>query len=160
MTPPPGYFAREMRREDAGQVHAIELDSFTLPWTRAMFVNEVEHEMGWTRVVLDPTGRIAAFLVCRFLGDAWHVMDLAVRADARRLGLGSFLLDEFVQLTDGGGFDLFLEVRPTNDSAMALYKSRGFDVVGRRPRYYHDTNEDAYVMVRRSSPAIDREGTA
>lgn len=151
VTPPGGFQVREMRVRDVSQVHAIETSSFSLPWTKGMFLNELEHEMGWTRVVLDREGRVAAFLVCRFLGDAWHVMDLAVRAGVRRCGLGRFLLDEFFQATDGGGFDFFLEVRPSNAAAIGLYQSLGFEVAGRRPRYYHDTNEDAFVMIRRTA---------
>ncbi len=157
VTPPDGYQVREMRVGDLHQVHAIETSSFTLPWTRGMFLNELEHEMGWTRVVLDGEGRISAFIVCRFLGDAWHVMDLAVRAGLRRRGLGRFLLAEFFQATDGAGFDFFLEVRPSNAPALALYRSLGFEVAGRRPRYYHDTNEDAYVMIRRTAMVPEAE---
>ena len=147
-----------MRREDTAQVHAIEVASFTLPWTRGMFLNEVENPMAWCRVMLDADNRVVAYLVCRFLGDSWHVMDLAVRADARERGLAAFLLDEFFLATDGGRIDFFLEVRPSNDSAIRLYESRGFEVVGRRPHYYHDTDEDAYVMIRR--PFSDPEATA
>jgi ribosomal-protein-alanine N-acetyltransferase len=157
VTPPAGFQVREMRAGDLGQVHAIETSSFTLPWTKGMFLNELEHEMGWTRVVLDVERRVSAFIVCRFLGDTWHVMDLAVQARVRRRGLGRFLLEEFFQATDGGGFDFFLEVRPSNGSAIALYRSLGFEVVGRRPRYYHDTNEDAFVMIRRTAMVTEAD---
>lgn len=147
--------ARDMRRDDTGEVQAIEVESFTLPWTRRMFLSELENSMGWCRVVTDAHAQVAAYLICRFLGDSWHVMDLAVRKDVRARGLAAFLLDEFFEATDGGHFHFFLEVRPSNEEAIRLYESRGFEVAGRRPHYYHDTGEDALVMMRRPSAEDD-----
>ena len=103
---------------------------------------------GWRHVVLDVGGGIAGYVICRFYGDLWHVMDIATRSDHRRQGIAGYLLDEFLRQTAGTGVPSTLEVRVSNADAISLYQSHGFRAVGRRPGYYHDTGEDALVMER------------
>jgi ribosomal-protein-alanine N-acetyltransferase len=145
-----------MAEVDLEQVLAIERDSFGIPWTWRMFLSELRHEMSWTRVLIAGDQAVGGYLVCRFHGDVWHIMDIAVRADLRGRGLGAALLDEFLTVTSVTNVDYTLEVRPSNSPALRLYRSRGFHAVGRRPGYYHDNREDALIMVR--SEAVTSEG--
>ncbi|MBZ0253853.1 MAG: GNAT family N-acetyltransferase, partial [Candidatus Methylomirabilis sp.] len=76
-----------------------------------------------------------------------HLLNLAVAPAHRRRGLGAALYDETAAaLRVVGARVMFLEVRPSNEAALALYRSRGLEVVGRRRRYYADNGEDAIVM--------------
>lgn len=85
--------------------------------------------------------------------DEGHVLDLAVTPSARGRGIGGVLLAALLDgLRERGATAHTLEVRPTNLAALALYRSAGFVVEGRRPRYYPD-GEDALLLWRR-----DEEG--
>ncbi len=81
------------------------------------------------------------------LFDEAHVTTIGVRPEYRGRGLGELL---FVALIDEAMRRniawLTLEVRVTNETAQNLYRKYGFSVQGRRPRYYSDNNEDAYIM--------------
>ena len=153
MTLATGYSCRAMALEDVGELTEIERQCFGLPWTRQMFLNELEYPYGWRHVVVGIGGGVAGYIICRFYGDLWHVMDLATRADHRRRGIAGHLLDEFLRQTGGTHVPSTLEVRVSNAVAISLYQSRGFREVGKRPGYYHDTHEDALVMERPSDGA-------
>lgn len=160
MTASGGFVLKDMDREDLPGVLNVEAACFALPWTPAMFLQELESAHVWARVVLEGTGRVVAFIVCRLYGDLWHLMDVAVELHLRGRGLGGLLLDDFLAAALPRGADLTLEVRPSNAAALALYKKRGFQVIGIRPRYYSDSGEDALVMTRlgRETPPSDGGG--
>ncbi len=143
-----GVTTRAMRAADVPAVIAIERQSFSLPWTRQMFEDEVRQPLGWREVAVTERGDVAGFLIGRCYPDAWHLMDLAVAPWARRRGVAVRLLAAFIRAADGAGQPAFLEVRPSNEEAQSLYKSQGFSTVGSRKRYYSDTGEDALVMMR------------
>jgi [ribosomal protein S18]-alanine N-acetyltransferase len=144
-----GFALKDMGREDLPGVRRVEAASFAVPWTLAMFLQELDGADVWARVALESTeGRVVGFIVCRLYGDLWHVMDLAVEPHLRGGGLGGLILDDFLAVALPGGVDLTLEVRPSNAAALALYRRRGFQVMGIRPRYYSDSGEDALVMTR------------
>ena len=75
------------------------------------------------------------------------MMNLAVREEYRRQGLGRQLVEALVaRLTQQGSHILLLEVRVSNAPAIALYEQMGFCQVGRRPNYYFKPREDALIM--------------
>ncbi|MFT3944928.1 MAG: GNAT family N-acetyltransferase [Ancrocorticia sp.] len=81
-----------------------------------------------------------------------EILTIAVASAHRGLGLGGLLLDELLAVADEQGSEsVFLEVRSRDGVAQSLYEGRGFEEVGRRPRYYHD--DDALIM-RRDRPAV------
>jgi ribosomal-protein-alanine N-acetyltransferase len=142
----PGYTCRAMAASDIPELVQIERESFSLPWNQQMFLGELDYPYGWRHVVLDAGGAIVGYLVCRYYGDLWHIMDIATHADHRRRGVAAYLFDEFLQQTAATAVPYVLEVRVSNAGAIALYQSRGFQAVGTRRGYYHDTAEDALVM--------------
>ncbi|WP_241665510.1 GNAT family N-acetyltransferase [Teichococcus oryzae] len=88
------------------------------------------------------------FILCRVVVDEAEVLTLAVRPEARRMGLGAALLGGALGLAAArGGARMFLEVSAKNAAAQALYAAAGFSVVGRRRRYYAD-GSDALVLSR------------
>jgi [ribosomal protein S18]-alanine N-acetyltransferase len=139
---------RPMLVSDLPRVLEIEAASFHTPWSGAMFEQELGNRLAWVRVAADARGTVIGYMVCRFYGDVWHVMDVAVDPESRRNGVGAALLDDFLTASSSTSADLTLEVRPGNSAALWLYQSRGFRPVGLRRRYYADTGEDAVIMVR------------
>jgi len=140
-----------MRMADIEAVHEIERLSFSTPWPSYAF----EHELTGNRLAryvvaraAVPNGeRIVGFAGVWLMVDEAHITTFGVHPDWRRRGVGRRLLLRLAELAlDLRALRLTLEVRVGNEAAQALYRSFGFTVTGRRPRYYSDDGEDAYVM--------------
>jgi ribosomal-protein-alanine N-acetyltransferase len=87
------------------------------------------------------------YLIFWVVLDEMHILNLAVHPDHRRRSMARRLLAEGLAQARILGAELaWLEVRPSNFAALGLYKSFGFKEVGRRPRYYDDTQEDALLL--------------
>jgi [ribosomal protein S18]-alanine N-acetyltransferase len=138
---------RRMTIEDVPAVHEIDTLSFSLPWPERSFrfeLNENPVSRGW---VAEVDGRIAAMLVLWFIVDEAHIATIAVHPDFRRQGIGEqILLQALRSVQAEGAQHAFLEVRAGNAAAQAMYFKYGFEVVGVRPHYYRDNNEDALLM--------------
>ena len=145
---------RDMTVADLAQVMLIEIETFPTPWSLQAFRSEVQNPAAWTRVAADDEGRVVAYLVARFYGDMWHLMDLAVIPSARRQGIGRSMIDDLLIVVAATDLDVTLEVRPSNAAAIALYRTFGFQAVGARRRYYEDNGEDAIVMTRTGTKAL------
>lgn len=104
----------------------------------------VAREKGITR----PGGpSVIGFIVGRCLADEVHVNNMAVRPDFRRKGIGQELLEALLNWAEAKeASQAVLEVRAGNTAAQQLYRASGFQVVGRRRRYYKDPLEDALLM--------------
>ena len=97
--------------------------------------------------VCERQGKITGILAWRNLGEEAEILDLAVLKKYRRQGNARFLLGNFVRLVrDSGIREVFLEVRESNDPAIALYRSFGFSATGRRPNYYRNPDEAALLL--------------
>jgi ribosomal-protein-alanine acetyltransferase len=100
-------------------------------------------------------GELVGFAMGLVQLDEAHVLDLAVATSHRRHGVGTVLLQALLeQVRTRGAGAVTLEVRRSNDAALALYRRVGFAVEGERPRYYPD-GEDALLMWRRDPGARD-----
>ncbi len=89
---------------------------------------------------------VQGFIVGRVLGEEWEIENIAVAGPARRRGLGTRLLGEFLDLARGRGANaVFLEVRESNLAARRLYEKWAFVECGRRKLYYREPEEDAIV---------------
>ena len=98
--------------------------------------------------------RIVGYLVCSRYDTVWHVMNIAVDEPWRRRGVATELLEHLFERADRPGAQYTLEVRLSNDPAIALYERFGFHSAGLRRGYYHDNKEDALIMWR--TVAADR----
>jgi len=137
---------RRLTYADLPHVIALERRAFPTPWSLAMFVLELSKASGICLAALRD-GELVGHLICSRYDTVWHIMNVAVDPAARRQGVASALLRELVERV-GEGAQLTLEVRPSNDGAIALYERFGFLSAGRRRRYYQDNGEDALVMWR------------
>ena len=138
---------RPLTYADLPEVIAIERRAFPTPWSLAMFVLELSKPSGICLVALREE-RIVGYLVCSRYDVVWHVMNVAVDPALRRQGIATAMLDELFARADEPGEQYTLEVRTSNDAAIALYERFGFESAGLRPGYYHDNKEDALIMWR------------
>jgi ribosomal-protein-alanine N-acetyltransferase len=141
---------RDLTPADLDGVMAIEEASFPTPWSRALFEEEIGRRFSDAIVVVgEAGGAVAGYAICWTIGEESHLLNIAVRPDVRRGGVGRSLLKECLRRSMlSGGRRIFLEVRPTNQEAIRLYESEGFRFVGIRRGYYTDTGEDAIVFAR------------
>lgn len=138
---------RVMREDDLDAVVAIEERAYPFPWTRGIFRDCLR--AGHPAWVLEQDGLLIGYGVLSVAADEAHILNVCASPDVQGRGHGRRLLRALVQQARGrGARRLFLEVRPSNPHAMALYHAEGFNEIGRRPRYYPacDGREDAIVM--------------
>jgi len=139
---------RRMEAADIPAVVAIDQASFSLPWPESSYRYEVQNNAAARCLVAEGEGHeIMAMIVSWMLVDELHIATFATRFDHRRKGIGAQLLREALEEgREGGARRAFLEVREANRAAQAMYRKFGFEVAGRRPKYYRDNGEDAILM--------------
>jgi ribosomal-protein-alanine N-acetyltransferase len=145
--PPAPASLRPMREADLDAVLAIELRAYPFPWTRGIFRDCLLADYpAW---VLEQGGRIIGYGVLSLAADEAHVLNVCAAPEVQGRGHGRRLLRSLLKIARARGAQrVFLEVRPSNTHAIALYHDEGFNEIGRRPRYYpaKDGREDALVM--------------
>ncbi|NIJ67782.1 ribosomal protein S18-alanine N-acetyltransferase [Xanthomonas sp. 60] len=138
---------RALHEQDLDAVMAIELRGYPFPWTRGIFVDCLR--AGYPALAMEEAGALVGYAVLSIAADEAHLLNICIDPLAQTRGLGRRLLRAMVQLArDHRAQRVFLEVRPSNAPALALYHSEGFNEIGRRPRYYPAAvgREDALVM--------------
>ncbi len=109
-----------------------------------LFAPEMEHGLA---LVVEEDGEVCGFIVARQVDYEWEIENIAVRGPARRRGLGTRLLGEFIDLARSrGAKTIYLEVRESNHAARLLYEKLAFEEAGRRKAYYSDPDEDAILF--------------
>jgi ribosomal-protein-alanine N-acetyltransferase len=132
---------------DIPAVHEIERLSFRTPWPAYAFEQELKGNRLARYLVARAGERIVGFAGVWMMVDEAHITTFAVHPDWRRRGAGRRLMLGLLDLAgELRAARMTLEVRASNEAAQALYRRFGFDVTGRRPRYYTDDGEDALVM--------------
>lgn len=138
---------RPMREDDLAAVQMIESRAYEFPWTVGIFRDCLRADYpAW---VLHEGDRIAGYFLMSIAAGEAHVLNICVAPEMQGQGLGRHLLHALLQVARGRHVSrVFLEVRPSNANAIALYFDEGFNEIGRRPRYYpaKDGREDALVM--------------
>ena len=139
---------RKMTIEDVPAVAAIDQISFSLPWPERSFTYEVDmNPVAHCWVAETDDKRIAAMLVLWLIVDEAHVATIATHPDFRKQGIGErILMVALKDAAEAGATHALLEVRERNEAALNMYRKFGFEVAGRRPKYYKDNGEDAILM--------------
>ncbi|MDV3469656.1 ribosomal protein S18-alanine N-acetyltransferase [Stenotrophomonas sp. C3(2023)] len=138
---------RPLRESDLNAVMAIEVRGYPYPWTRGIFIDCLR--AGYPGLAMEQDGLLVGYALLSIAADEAHLLNICVDPLSQTRGLGRQLLRAMVALArDRRAQRIFLEVRPSNTPALALYESEGFNEIGRRPRYYPaaDGREDALVM--------------
>lgn len=144
---PPLADLRLMREADVEAVMEIELRAYPFPWTPGIFRDCLR--AGYPAWVLQDGEGIFGYGVLSVGAGEAHLLNVCVDPRRQGHGHGRRLLRALMRVARGGGAQrVFLEVRPSNPHALALYQDEGFNEIGRRPRYYpdHEGREDAIVM--------------
>ncbi len=141
-----------MRASDIEDVIAVEQTAFPFPWTRGNFLDSLAN--GYDAWVLrDNEARLAGYFLLMPAVDEQHMLNITVRPDLQGQGYGRLLLDKVIERSRKAGMQsILLEVRPSNQRALAVYVHAGFTQIGVRKNYYPAsatnaaTREDAIVM--------------
>jgi ribosomal-protein-alanine N-acetyltransferase len=144
------FSVRPMEERDLSQVQAIDQMSFSLPWPASAYRYELFHNLNSIQHVAEsgqPKPRVVAMIVVWVILDEAHIATLAVHPDYRQHGIARQLIFSALQSAfQKGARQATLEVRSGNQAAISLYKGLEFEIVGNRPRYYKDNQEDALIM--------------
>jgi [ribosomal protein S18]-alanine N-acetyltransferase len=145
---------RAMREADLSAVLRVERAAYDYPWSERVFRDCLR--VGYRCWLLAEADCIHGHLILSIAAGEAHVLNLCVEPVARGRGHARRLLTFGLQQSARAGADsVFLEVRPSNHVAIALYESIGFNEIGVRPNYYpaaHGRREAAMVMARPLEP--------
>ena len=139
---------RPMDREDLVEVLAVERETYTPPWSEENFLSELRNPHAYAFIAHEGR-RLLGYLAFWMVGCEVHLLNLTIPQNFRGCGMGkefmSFLMDFSYR---HGAKWIGLEVRESNRTAVALYRSFGFEQKRVRRGYYKDGYEDAIVMER------------
>jgi ribosomal-protein-alanine N-acetyltransferase len=143
-----------MRLDDVAAVVAIDQVSFPTPWSDRTYRQELcENPSAYLYVAdvrVEPisVSGVIGYVGFWFIVDEAHISTIAVHPNLRRQGIGRVLLEYALERARALGAELVtLEVRESNQAAIEMYQTFGFQIKGRRRGYYRDKDEDALVMV-------------
>lgn len=130
----------------APRLAAIEAACFSHPWSLSALEDEFACPDAWIVCAL-LNEEIVAYGSMRVVLDEGSIGNIACLPQFRGFGAGGKILDTLIDRAKGNGLSrIFLEVRPSNAPAVGLYRSRGFQELGRRKGFYRDPAEDALLM--------------
>jgi ribosomal-protein-alanine N-acetyltransferase len=139
-----------MGHDDLSMVSDIERRSYEFPWSHGVFRDCLL--AGYHCVVLERDRRVAGYGILSIAAGEAHILNLCVDPNYRSLGYGELVLDAILAQSRAANVrEIFLEVRPSNVTALALYRKKGFHSVARRPAYYQasEGREDAAVLAKK-----------
>jgi len=135
-----------MRLADLPAVLAIEVQSFTMPWSEATFRGLLRRSDA-DLFVAEVNGELVGYTVFWAVLDQGELGNVSVAPNWRNRGIGHQLIDAVLsRASERGVREIYLEVRVSNTGAQQLYDRYGFRQVGRRRNYYLEPTEDALVM--------------
>ena len=141
------FVFRYMREEDIGQVLEVEHASFTTPWSREAFYNELHNNKFAVYIVLEDDNKVIGYSGAWIVIDEAHITNVAISPEYRGKKLGEAMMRQLMMVAmERGARSMTLEVRVTNHVAQSLYRKLGFQNGGIRKNYYSDNQEDGLVM--------------
>ena len=143
-------YIRIMKHEDLAHVSDIERRSYEFPWSHGVFRDCLL--AGYQCIALIREGRVAGYAILSVAAGEAHILNLCIEPEFRALGYGERMLDELLYRARSAAVrEIFLEVRPSNASAIALYRKKGFHQIAARPAYYqaNEGREDAAVLAKK-----------
>lgn len=146
----PPTTVRDMEHDDLAMVSDIERRSYEFPWSHGVFRDCLL--AGYQSIVLIRENRVAGYGILSVAAGEAHILNLCVEPEFRSRGYGERLLDEMLFRARAASVrEISLEVRPSNEMALALYRKKGFYQVAKRPAYYqsHQGREDAAVLAKK-----------
>ena len=140
------YRIRFARTSDVSALAAIERRCFSDPWSAQGIEETIQYETT-IALIAEAGNRVAGYLMARVSGEEGEILNLAVVPEHRRKGIARGLLEHGIAALGAAGVrEAYLEVRESNEAALALYGGKGFKPVAVRPHYYRSPPEDALVL--------------
>ena len=140
---------RPMHSQDLSVVLAIERAAYSFPWSEVIFRDCLR--VGYCCWVLEHDAAVVGYGIMQVAVGECHILNLCIHPAYHRQGFGRAMLTRLLEIArDHRADTALLEVRPTNESAVALYRRMGFHEVGVRRAYYpgHRGKEDALIFAR------------
>ncbi|MBQ8208904.1 MAG: ribosomal protein S18-alanine N-acetyltransferase [Clostridia bacterium] len=136
----------EKHLESTAELEAL---CFAHPWTSEGLKTLVrEGGVGFAAVEKE-NGRVISYAGMVMAADMADITDVATHPDCRRQGLSRAVMERILGYAKEQGMtSVALDVRVSNSGAIALYEGLGFEIAGKRPRFYRTPPEDAYVMIK------------
>jgi len=135
-----------MKEEDIDSVLEISSLSFSIPWSKDSYIQELTNPIA-RYLVAKIDNKIVGFVGTWIVLDESHITNIAIHPNYRKQGMGSSLLEAFLKYCKSQGCIAYtLEVRNSNKAARTLYEKYNFKQEGVRKGYYEDTKEDAIIM--------------
>ncbi|NKC12350.1 MAG: ribosomal-protein-alanine N-acetyltransferase [Gammaproteobacteria bacterium] len=138
---------RLMREDDLQTILLVERAAYQFPWTPGVFRDCLR--VGYCCWVIVIGGEVVGHGIMSAAAGEAHILHLCIAPNVQGMGLGRSLLMHLLRVArEHQAYEIFLEVRPSNHIASALYANAGFAAVGFRKDYYpgHGGREDAIVM--------------
>ena len=138
---------RVMVYDDLKQTSDIERRSYDFPWSHGVFRDCLL--AGYNCIVIERADLVVGYAILSIAAGEAHILNLCVDPQYRHIRYGARLLDEvLLRARHAEVNEIFLEVRPSNTAAIALYKKKGFHQITQRPAYYQAKGgrEDAAVL--------------
>lgn len=138
---------RYMDLKDIEDVLKVEYASFTAPWSRQAFINELTSNRFAVYILIEEAEQVVGYCGVWVIVDEAHITNIAILPEFRGKKLGEALLSKVMEVTTKmGAVKMTLEVRASNHVAQSLYRKLGFKDGAVRRGYYTDNQEDALVM--------------
>lgn len=132
---------------DVEDIIAVERESFTTPWPRQAFIDEMTRNIVSYYIVMEQGAEIVGYMGMWVIVDEAHITNIAVHPKARRQKIAELAVRQMMLLAkERGAIRMTLEVRKSNAAAIALYEKIGFVSSGLRKDYYIEPREDAIIM--------------
>jgi ribosomal-protein-alanine N-acetyltransferase len=148
----PNLQLRPMQLDDLDAIMQIEPMIYSHPWTRGNFSDSLNS--GYSAWVLEENKEMIGYALMMMVLDEAHLLNLSIIKHRQKQGLGRYLLEHMITIAKRHkAANMFLEVRPSNISAIALYENMGFCEISVRRGYYpadpkisETGREDAVLM--------------
>ena len=139
----------DMRTEDLEQVSRLEASCFSMPWSKKSF-EEVMGKSDAVYVTAREEEKVVGYCGAYVILDEADINQVAVEPSCRNKGIGRKMMEVLLQkLKRAGANAVTLEVRRSNEAAIALYESLGFVTEGIRKNFYEKAAEDGLIMWKR-----------
>ena len=139
---------RLMQASDVQVVVEIENLVQSHPWTKKQFEESMD---GYVSTVIEQDQQVVGFCILQPVLDEANLLLMAIHPSQQGKGLGFKLLDESIALLKNNPVQIFLEVRESNQAAIALYEKAEFHQIDLRKNYYpkkEGGREHAIIMVK------------
>lgn len=133
--------------KELAQIEQIERECFSMPWTQAQLASQLRDNMHEFIFAAGEDGIVQGYVGMMYVLDEGYISNVAVSSRFRRQGVADSLIGRLKELCAEHELSFVtLEVRASNEPAIALYTKHGFEPVGRRKNYYDAPKEDAILM--------------